>query len=271
MGEGIAVIIVTHNSSDYLAKCLKCLACQSHPVDHIMVVDSGSESREYLEVTREYEKCDLELLDNVGFARANNHGYANIPQEVDYVLFLNPDAFLVQDTIKKSLDCIRNRSGIGVISGRLLGYDVLLDEPTGTIDSTGVFRKIYGRWYDRGRNEPDTDQYLNGESVPALCGAFLFCRKQSLQDLGRDVFDPDFFMYKEDIELSLRLRKAGWQLFYTPEVVVYHCRGWSRRTEISQSLKKIASLSEILLYKKHPSPYIVWAYLKYWLVALFRV
>ncbi|MCI5146265.1 MAG: hypothetical protein D3923_12225 [Candidatus Electrothrix sp. AR3] len=119
---------------------------------------------------------------------------------------------------------------------------------------------------------------MEEEDVPAVCGAFLFCRKTMLEQLAliqhndSVVFDPDFFLYKEDIELCLRVRKSGWRITYLPEVVVYHCRGWQKkRQQIPHQLRLTAATSELLLYKKHPSPYIFWALAKYLLVRWLKV
>jgi GT2 family glycosyltransferase len=112
------------------------------------------------------------------------------------------------------------------------------------------------------------------EEIPAACGAFLFCRKRALEEAslgpGR-IFDPDFFLYKEDIELCLRIRHAGRKIVYLPDVKVLHCRGWQQRKTIARSLRLTAAASELLLYRKHPSPYIIWALAKYLLVRFFRV
>jgi GT2 family glycosyltransferase len=89
----------------------------------------------------------------------------------------------------------------------------------------------------------------------------------ALLALPGPVFDPDFFLYKEDIELSLRMRKAGWQLLYDPRLLAYHGRGWNKkRGEMAVKLRCMAAANEILLYKKHPSPYMLWAWMKYLLV-----
>jgi GT2 family glycosyltransferase len=96
------------------------------------------------------------------------------------------------------------------------------------------------------------------------------CNGKALQNCV-EVFDSDFFLYKEDIELSLRLRKLGWSLLYDPRLTAYHCRGWNSRNNMSRALRIVAAESEVLLYKKHPSPFIVWAFLKLMAVKLARL
>lgn len=272
MKTKVAVIVVSHNSSHCLDRCLYGLAAQEHPCDEIVVVDSGSTDRQYLSILEQRYSFQMLPVDNIGFSRANNLGFDRISSNSDFVLFVNPDVFLPPDFIGKALDICDSDSEIGVVSGKLLGYNLDEKKPTGRIDSTGILRKCYGRWYDRGQGEIDGGQYDKPEAMPALCGALLFCRYKTLQSLQAPVFDPDFFLYKEDIELSLRLRKRGWKLLYHPDLSAYHCRGWqNERSGMAYPLRKMAAQSEILLYKKHPSPYMLWALVKYFLVSVFRL
>ncbi len=272
MSPKVAAIVVSHNSEPTLERCLQGLTAQDYSLDTIVLVDSGSADQEYLRRLEKKYSFQLQLKENIGFAKANNLGFEKILSNTRFVLFVNPDLFLPPDFVSKALTICDNDSAIGIVSGKLFGYDLKHDKPSGRIDSTGILRKWYGRWYDRGQGETDTQQYDRPESMPALCGALLFCRYQALHSLAGSVFDPDFFLYKEDIELSLRMRKFGWKLLYHPELSAYHCRGWNNeRAEMAYKLRKIAAQSEILLYKKHPSPYILWALFKYFLVTVFHL
>lgn len=271
MSNNVTAIIVTHNSENCLEKCLDHLYRQSHPPSEIIVVDSGSSNKKYLVENSYAKRIHVIFEENIGFSRANNRGYEQKSSLCDYVLFLNPDTFVEKDFIENALVELRDNPRVGVLSGKLHGYNVEQARPTGRLDSTGIFRKIYGRWYDRVRNQKDVGRFSKKEEVPALCGALLFCRVKCLEQLGKKVFNEAFFLYKEDIEFSLRIRKIGWKLLYVPELQAYHCRGWQKRKRVDVDLKKTAARSEILLYKEHPSPYIIWAYLKYWLVNYFRI
>lgn len=272
MMQAVAAIIVTHNSGLVLPRCLDALARQTVAVREIIVVDCGSDDRAYLLSLQGREGMKVVEASNVGFSKANNLGMELVTPQTDFVLFLNPDTFLSPDFIEKALAICCKDPHVGMISGKLSGYDTEKDAPTGRLDSTGIFRKWYGRWFDRGQGEQDRGQYDVPAFVPGLCGALLFCRMRALQTLSGLVFDPDFFLYKEDIELSLRLRKAGWRLLYHPELTAYHCRGWNKqRGAMPLELRCMAAANEILLYKKHPSPYLLWAGLKYLLVRFFHL
>lgn len=274
-----AVIIVTHQSDLYLAKCLRCLFEQTFLPEQIIIVDSGSSSKNYLE---KYEKEPLIKIiycqKNVGFCQGNNIGMSHLKKGIDFILFLNPDAFLsasfLQDAVNE-MEAKENQR-IGVLSGILLGYDIALDQPTGKVDSTGIFRTFYGRWYDRdqGKDLALCRYHLN-EKVPALCGALLFCRKLALEEVMLspfEVMDKRFFMYKEDIDLSLRLQRKGWSLLFCPALEAYHCRGWKKdRKQVPKQLKMLSAKNEVLLYSRLRSPFLFYSLLKYLTVKLFNV
>ena len=211
--------------------------------------------------------------DNAGYSKANNLGWNAVPTGSGMVIFMNPDTFLQPDFVSRVSDILNTNRQIGIVTGKLLGYDPLLDKPTGRLDSTGIFRRWYGRWFDRGQGKRENGSYEVPTHIPAVCGALMCCRTEALMSLGgRKIFDEDFFLYKEDIELSLRMRKRGWQLVYDPSLVAYHCRGWQKnRRRIPYYLRLMAAENEILLYKKHPSPYIAWAIFKYFLVKYLRI
>ena len=273
MATPVYVIIVSHDSSAVLATCLNHLDKQTIAARQVIVVDCGSTDPSYLRQLPEVEGLRLVSAENIGYGRGNNLGCQQLEGAGEgMVVFLNPDTFLPHDFLAQAVTVLTENPGAGAISGKLLGYDHQAMKPTGRIDSTGIYRRWYGRWYDRGQGEKDRGQYDLIDSPPALCGALLCCRQKALQPYGREVFDPDFFLYKEDIELCLRLRRDGWGLVYDPRLVAFHCRGWgSRRSLMSHALRLTAAQSELLLCRKHPGPHILWAWSKYLLVRFFHL
>ncbi len=271
MTTPVHIIIVTHNSEDVLPICLSHIDQQTYPVSSIIIVDSGSESTAYLDTLQPSKIIRIIKTENRGFSSGNNLGFREIDSRSGVVIFLNPDAFLSTDYIRNAISLLDTNSLAAIVSGKLLGYDAQKNRATGKIDSTGIFRKWYGRWYDRGIGEEDCHRYDCSDTPLAVCGALMFCRMEALQKYDGQVFDEEFFLYKEDIELSLRLRRDGWQLLYDPDLIAYHCRGWKpKRKNIPFETRLIAAKNEVLLYQKHPSPYILWAILKLLLVKIAR-
>ena len=187
MSQTVAAIIVTHNSASCLEQCLQALVGQGEKLAEIVVVDSGSDDVSYLQTLNEKYPFQLIKKNNIGFSRANNEGMSVLHTSVDYILFLNPDVFLPTSFIQSALKISKENPLAGIVSGKLLGYNLQESKANGRIDSTGVQRKVYGRWVDRGQGEADHGQYDSPEEMPALCGALLFCKKEALDSLAGPV------------------------------------------------------------------------------------
>lgn len=275
MQSGVAVVLVCHNAERDLQQCLAALDAGSLQPAFTCIVDSGSDATTYLADLAVRPATRVIAGENCGYGQGNNSGYAAIPQDIPYILFLNPDCFVLPDTLAQAVHVLEEEKSIACVGARLAGYDRAASKPTGLLDSTGIIRAWYGRWRDRGQGEPDGMQYLEPEFMPALCGAFLCCRRSALEATRLApgiIFDPGFFLYKEDIELCLRLRAAGWRLIYHPLVKAWHCRGWNKERQAMPShLRLMAAANEVRLYRRHPSPYMVWALAKYLLVRYGRL
>ncbi len=273
--EAVAAIIVTHNSEAVIHECVDRLLLQTGVTLSIIIVDSGSLCSKYLDKYTDNVRVTLYRTSNIGFSAANNIGFTLCPLETKFVAFINPDLFVQPQTLEHAILRLQQMPQVACLTAKLLLYVIERNLPTGRIDSTGIFRKFYGRWYDRGLGQQDAGQYDHSAFLPAACGGFLVCRREALLEAALPeggIFDPDFFLYKEDIELSLRLRKHGWGIFYDPRLVVYHCRGWSKkRADIAYSLREMSARNEIVLYQKHPSVYVVWAVFKWLLVRVFKI
>ena len=275
MQPGVAVVLVCHNAERDLQRCLIALEVGTLRPSWTCIVDSGSDATAYLDDLAARPATHVIRQGNCGYGRGNNTGFAAIPEGIPYVLFLNPDCFVLPDTLELAVQALAKDARLACVGARLAGYDRMREQASGLLDSTGIMRAWYGRWQDRGQGEVDGEQYLEAELMPALCGAFLCCRRSALDAVALGpgiVFDPAFFLYKEDIELCLRLRAAGWRLLYQPQVRAWHCRGWNRaRQAMPYHLRLMAAANELRIYRRHPSPYILWALAKYVLVRCCRL
>ena len=271
----IAVVIVTYNSAPVLGMCLDSLQRQTRAADIIVIVDNNSTQSDYLDQVP--RGAPFELLRNSyneGFCGGNNTGYART-NTYQYVLFLNPDAFLSTSFLEDALQWMERpeNARVGCLTGTLLGFDVTATRPTGLIDSTGIFQKWYGKWYDRAQGMRWTPRPLGQgplEDLPAACGALMFCRTRALEEvtLGKNqVFDQHFFMYKEDIDLSLRLRAHGWRIVYRPDLLCHHGRGWQGRPRMSYRSRYLSARNELRLCWRNRLKGLPYSLLKFAYVA----
>jgi N-acetylglucosaminyl-diphospho-decaprenol L-rhamnosyltransferase len=273
----IAVVIVTHNSDRVLSHCLTALEQQSRQPDQVVIIDSGSRDIAYLKrADQSTMKCTVILESNVGFSVGCNIGWS-LSRNYDFVLFLNPDAFLTPDFLEHALRYMEEdvKKKVGMLTGTMLGYDIGLNRPTGLVDSTGVTHTWYGQSIDRDQGEPVTvlEKYDHPNAVPAICGAVLLARKEALDAIAKanTLFDPDYFMYKEDIDLSWKAVHAGWTLIHHPGLTVYHCRGWKGRHAASRKMRMLSARNDVKLFVRFRSPYLLYALVKYGLVWAFNI
>ena len=275
--KSIAVVIVTHNSDQVLSHCLTALEQQSRQPDQVVIIDSGSRDIEYLKrADRSTIKCKVLLESNIGFSAGCNIGWS-FSRDYDFILFLNPDAFLTPDFLELALQYMEEDANekVGMLTGTLLGYDIELDRPTGLVDSTGVMHTWYGQSIDRDQRKPLSvlEKYRRPNAIPAICGAVLLARKATLDESAKDniLFDPGYFMYKEDIDLSWKAVRAGWTLIHHPGLTVYHCRGWKGRHAVSRKMRMLSARNDVKLFVRFRSPYLLYALVKYGLVWAFNL
>lgn len=257
LAKKVGVIIVTHNSQKTIDETLHSLTLQTLAPAEIYLIDSGSSETKYLKAHDHEGVLEMSMMPNIGFSAANNMGYNSLTPDIDYVLFLNPDVILPPSFVEEAYLFMEQEAHqkVGAMTGILLGWDSEKERPSGLIDSAGIFPKWYGNWEDRGRGQSSKRHtYQKTEAVPALCGALMFCRKKALESvkMGQgQIFDEAFFCYKEDIDLSWRLREKGWSLFYVPEMIAYHVRGWNpHRQRVARNLRLMSAENELRLHLK---------------------
>ncbi|HSY53158.1 MAG TPA: glycosyltransferase family 2 protein [Opitutaceae bacterium] len=270
----LGVVIVSWNHGRTLAQTVDSLLAQTRPASQVIIVDNGSADTSWAKHWSARPEVTVILENqNLGFTGGNNLGWQRLAPKDGFVLFLNPDVLLPPDLLSQLLvlmDEPRARS-FGAVGVRLLGYDFEENRPTGRIDSTGIFPHWQGAWRDRRDGSPPPGDVL--EAVPALCGAFLFCRVAALRAIqfpDETVFDNRYFTYKEDIELSLRLRGGGWNLGVWHGAEAWHGRGWNQdRAKVPRVSRLLSARNEVRLHARYAPwrlPYSLakWAYVHWW-------
>lgn len=259
-GQPVGAVIVTYNSGPVVVEAVEALFRGTLRPTSVVIVDNGSDDESRLRdlAARHRNLQVVPTSGNLGFCAANNIGLRAVAA-LPYVLILNPDAIVTDSFLERGVALLERDRSIGGLGPKLLGLDPISLEPTGRLDSTGIFQKAYGRIYDRGQGEPDVGQYDGPpRDVPALCAAAMLCRREALESVadGNQVFDEAFFMYKEDVDLSYRLRAAGWHVVLDPGSVVYHCRGntQTERATTPPWVRKRSVANEWRLWRKGTVP-----------------
>ncbi|HEX2061915.1 MAG TPA: glycosyltransferase family 2 protein [Thermoanaerobaculia bacterium] len=214
MGDLLSVVLVTWNSARYLRRCLEGIAGQTHRNRELIVVDNASTD----DSTR-LAPPTIRNETNRGFSAAVNQAIALARGE--YVLLVNPDCFLTPDYARLLIAALRD--DIGAATGLLLRARGENLEPTNEIDSLGIRMTRTGRHLDM-RSAGGTPA-LPFE-VFGVSGAAAMYRMDFLRDVAVDgqIFDEDFFAYREDADLAWRGRLLGWKAVCEPRAVAYHVR-----------------------------------------------
>jgi N-acetylglucosaminyl-diphospho-decaprenol L-rhamnosyltransferase len=238
----LAVVIVSYNTRELLVRCLSTVARQGYAVT---VVDNASTDGSAQVARTQFPSVRvLELPQNLGFGGAANCGIE--ATEEPYVLLLNPDASPRDDqAIHSLLACARRHPDAGVLGPRLVDAEGTvqpsrLGVPTGwwagspalTTAGAGLLGRLLLR--------------LPTRSDHFLVGAVLLLRRAAFRDV--DGFDPAFFMFGEEIDLCLRLHRAGWKIHLCRDSVFVHVGGaatsqdWPRlyREQLRSHLRLLA-------------------------------
>ena len=229
----LSVIIVTYNVQPYLEQCLHALqkALTGHDAE-VWVVDNASADGTPDWVAANFPDIHCTRgTENIGYAKANNLPLDRVSGK--YVLFLNPDTLLQEDCLDKCLAFMEAREDAGALGIRMLnGFGTFLRESKrGLPTAAASLFKMTGL-ADRFPKHRLLSAYYAGHlddrtiaPVPVLPGAFLLVREKILRETGG--FDERFFMFGEDIDLSYRITKAGWNNYYFPATTMIHFKGQS--------------------------------------------
>lgn len=232
----ISVIIVNYNVKYFLEVCLHSVLRATNGFDaEVIVVDNNSTDCSMQMVAEKFPTViRIENKDNAGFGRANNQGVAIAKGE--YILFLNPDTVMPEDFFTKTIGYMDAHPEAGSIGPKLLdgkgqfapdGKKSFPSLSVAIFKTTGinkVFSKspYFNKYYAVHIGENET------AAVDVLSGCCMLVRTAVLPKIG-GAFDEDYFMYCEDVDLSYRIQKAGYQNIYFPEATLIHYKGESTR------------------------------------------
>lgn len=219
----LSIVIVSYNVRSYLEQCLQSVQRALEGIEgEVFVVDNHSEDDSVAIVRANYPWVRLiENQENVGFARANN--LAIKQSEAEYVLLLNPDTIVEKDTLRECLVFMDAHTEVG-------GAGVMMHNEDGSLAPESR-RAIPTPWVSCLKMLGFTKRYYMSHlpwdqpsQIEVISGAFCLLRKKALDEIG--LLDESFFMYGEDIDLSFRLLKGGWQNWYLPYSIT-HFKGKS--------------------------------------------
>lgn len=225
----VSIIIVNYNTSVLIKNLLETIEKKTEGISYEVIVVDNNPTEQFAIDLKDYldKIIYLPLKENVGFGRANNEGLKVAKGR--NIFFLNPDTLLINNAIRILSDYLDNNENVGACGGNLYDKDInpmhsfvrILPSILWDIDSilSGlIFKVIFGRNVQHNY----TTQPLK---VGYVTGADMMVKRSVLDSVG--AFDPDFFMYYEETELSYRIKNAGFDIVSIPNAKIIHLEGQS--------------------------------------------
>lgn len=209
----VSVVILSYNSREDLKEIIPSLLFQTYQKFEIIVVDNASidGSEEFIRIN--YPKIKLiQTGKNLGYPAGNNEGFQ--AAEGEYIVVVNPDTIAHQEWLSELIQPLENDPTIAATTSKILIYS-----QKDRINTCANETHLTGLTFCRGLNR-SADEFNNYEEVAAVSGCSFAIRSDMLKNING--FDPDFFLYQEDADLSWRIRFAGGKIVYVPKSVIYH-------------------------------------------------
>ena len=277
----VSIAIINYNSKDLLAGCIEALRKSTYPHVEIILIDQNSADGSANFVEKYFSDVRIVRNQNTGYAGGANKAYE--VTNGNYIVVMNPDVTVTKDYIGMLVEACENDKKIGAITGKILKPQPEQSEgfslPTAStrreppiIDTTGLLIFKNRRVVDRGQGSVDKGQFDRREEVFGISGCLAFYRREALEAqtetkgsrsqgrlseaelYNKEVWDNDFFMYKEDIDVSWRLNLRGWKCIYEPRAIAYHARETKilRRytdRDVIEHRKSVSPLARYYSYK----------------------
>lgn len=252
----VSIVVVSYNVRELLRQCLRSVE-GTNPSREVIVVDNASADRSAAMVREQFPSARLiENAENRGFAAANNQGFAR--SQGRYVLMLNPDTAVRGGALKTLVRFMDEHPRAGACGGRLYYGD-------GTPQhSAFAFPTLAQIWLDffplnwrltnsRLNGRYPREEYARGEpfEVDHPLGADLMVRRETAEQVGW--LDEGFFIYCEEIDWCMRIRRAGWQIWCVPRAEIVHHEAQSTR-QFREKMFVELWRARFRLFEKHYSP-----------------
>ena len=211
----VSVVIVNYNGRNFLPDCLGALMKQTYSPFEVILVDNASRDGSVEFIRERFPLVKVSVQEsNLGFAGGSNAGIREAHGE--FILTLNNDTRVSPDFIEELVLPMERDPRVGMCGSKMVF-------PDGRINSTGICISRSGAAWDRGGGEPDRGQYDAAEEVFGPCAGAALYRRTMLDEIG--LFDEDFFLFMEDVDLAFRARLSGWKCMYVATAGVVHIHG----------------------------------------------
>jgi len=216
----VSVIVLNYNGLKYLGEglkeCLDSVFRTDYPNLEVIFVDNGSEDASVDYVRENFEEATIRVLENesnLGFSEGFNRGIK--ASKGKYLALLSNDMTVDPKWLDPIIKLMESEPKIG-----LAGFKRLIYGTKNRIDGVGGDLFLCGRARPVGTYETDRRQYDTIKEDLDYIGGAMVLRRKILREVG--LFDPDYFIFYEDVDLCYRIRKHGYKTIYVPDAIIYH-------------------------------------------------
>ncbi|HAT1820628.1 glycosyltransferase family 2 protein [Legionella pneumophila] len=231
----VTVVIVNYNSGEMLLKCIKQVLASTVPVKIIVSDNSSSDDSLHLLTDAYQDNQDIHIHKNhanLGFSAANNAVYPMI--ETPFILYLNPDCFIGENTIEHLLQVMNDHPDAGMAGCLVANPDGT--EQAGCRGLTPTPARVFNQMLKLEKFFPNNSKFsgylLSDKPLPdhpveveLISGSCMFVRRKTIDDIG--LLDAKYFLYCEDYDWFYRVIQGGWKIIFTPQTKVTHIKSYS--------------------------------------------
>ncbi len=257
----VSIVIVSFNTRDMTRDCINCVIRNASNVTYeIIAVDNASKDGSADMIEREFPDIKLiRLHENMGFAGGNRPGMKAAAGR--YILLLNSDAFIEEETLKKTITYMDKNPETGILGCKLVNTDRtmqpsarMLPGPLNKLLTMSGLSDRYSKSRFFGRVDFSWWDHSTPKSVGWVVGAFFLIRRETMEDIG--YLDDRYFLYFEEVDYCLTAKRSGWDVVFYPYTEVIHLGGQSAEkseTGFSENGRQILTIrlsSELKYYIK---------------------
>ena len=249
----VSVVIVNYNSAAFTEGCLLSIVPNAREsCTEIIVIDNASYDGCGEMIAAEFpDVIFVQSPRNLGFARANNLGVTLAHGR--YILFLNPDTEIRSSAIEVLRTVLESLPDAGIVGGRLLNSDLSV-QTTSITAFPSILNQILGTEALRRRfpkaqlwgMKPLFENCHEPALVDAISGACMMAKREVIESIQG--FTTEYFMYAEDLDLCLKVKKAGWNAYYVPDAVIVHHGGQSSNSRSENDYAAIMIRESLFLF-----------------------
>ena len=250
MAGSVNLFVLNWNGRDLTLDCLSSLEKITYPNVKVYVIDNGSSDNSVTEIQNQFPDYEIiKLPENYGFSRGNNAGFQLVKQKADFTIFLNNDTVVDPYFVEPLINEMESNSTVKQATPKIFYADDLE-----YIWFGGGKINLWAGWIRHlGIRQKDSTQFSFNRNVDYATGCCVCMRTEDFESIG--MFDESFFMYGEDVDLSLRFREQGGQILFVPESKIWHKVSSSIGAQFSIRKWKRKNIGKIKLIAKHIKPY----------------